>query len=717
MDDTPTPNDGRRDGELAIRELADRLPDSLAPLARLAFNYRWTWMPGGAAVFRAMDPALWRRSACNPRWLIEAVPPLRLRALARDRAYVAEVRALAARLEADLARPPLPGRAPERPVAYFCSEFGIHCSLPLYGGGLGILAGDLLKAASDLALPMVGVGLLYRQGYFHQRLDLGGWQHEWWTSADFERLPVVLVTDRGRPLTVDVNIRGRTVRVQVWRVDVGRVPLFLLDADREDNDPVDRWITARLYVGDRQTRLAQYAVLGVGGVRALAALGIRPGLVHLNEGHAALGGIERLRVEMAGGRPAAEALAVVRGETLFTTHTPVAAGNEWYGRDEIEPALGVFADKLGSARPLFYELGRIDPARGDEPVSITPLALRTSRAANGVSQRHGEVARAMWQPLWPGRPVAEVPIGHVTNGVHTTTWMPGAMQELLDRHLGTEWREHLLDPAVWGRLAEIPDAELWAVRRTLRATLVAYARERSVHDRLARGESPEYVAAAARVFDPDVLTLGFARRVATYKRLHLLTRQLERGLRLLANERTPVQIVIAGKAHPQDEEARRSLRDVLAVRHAPNIGSRIVFLEDYDLHMAPRVIGGADVWVNLPRPPLEASGTSGMKAVLSGGLNLSVLDGWWPEGYDGTNGWAIATPAAEPNEQDDHDTSALFDLLEREVLPLFYDRGPDGIPHGWVARVKASLVGLAPRFSAERMLREYVGTMYADGAA
>lgn len=700
--------DGRRDLDRAVTALAERLPAALTPLARLAYNYAWTWIPDGARLFHDLDPELWRHSGCNPRWLIEAIAPHRWRQLAGDAALVDRAAAAAAQLDAELARSPAPVGAlvPERPIAYVCSEFGLHCSLPLYGGGLGILAGDVLKGASDLALPMVGVGLLYREGYFHQRLDVEGQQHEYWTPTGFERLAIVPVTDASdRLLTVTARLRGRDVRAGVWRLQVGRVPLFLLDTDREDNHPIDRWITDRLYVGDRHTRLAQYGVLGIGGMRALDAMGVRPGLVHLNEGHGALAIFERLRARMGAGEPVDAALAAVRAETVFTTHTPVAAGNEWYDPSEVDPVLGEYADELGPARPLFFDLGRYHPGDIHEAINITVIALRASRAANGVSRRHGEVARDMWKPL-------DVAIGHVTNGVHTRSMMAVPMQALLDRHLPREWRTRIDDPALWSAVAAIPDAELWEVRQALRRTLVDYVRERSVANRLSRGEAPEYVDAAARVFDPNVLTLGFARRVALYKRIALLTRDPERGLRLLGAAERPIQLVIAGKAHPRDDEAKAALRRVLEMRRAPHVGSRIVFLEDYDLHMAPRLVAGVDVWLNLPRPPLEASGTSGMKVVLNGGLNLSVLDGWWLEADATETGWAIETPEGDADVQDDHDARALFDLLEHEVLPAFYDRDAEGLPRRWLARVKTSMQRLIPRFSTERMLREYT-TLYA----
>ena len=709
-------SDGRRDVAHAVAVLAERLPESLLGLARLAYNYSWSWSRRGEEVFRSIDPTLWRRSSCNPRWVIESVPPHRLRELAADEDFGALLGAEVARLEGDLARMPAADTIPaDRPVAYLCSEFGVHCSLPLYGGGLGVLAGDLLKSASDLAMPMVGMGLLYQQGYFHQRLDVGGWQHEYWTTTDFGRHPVVQVTRcEGEPLCLPIEIRGRVVSVRVWRADVGRVPLYLLDTDCEENHPIDRWITSQLYIGDRHTRLAQYAVLGIGGVRALAALGIQPSIVHLNEGHAALGGLERLSNLVAAGRSPEEALDEVRASTVFTTHTPVAAGNEWYTPAEVEPVLGAYVESLAIPRRLAYGLGRFDPGNDGEPVNITPLALRTSRAANGVSRRHGEVARGMWHPLWPDRPVDAVPIGHVTNGVHSLTWMAPPMQALIDRHLGPRWRTHISEAQTWEGIAAIPDEDLWQTRGELRAKLVEFVREKSVLDRLGRGEQPEYVEAAARVFDPDALTIGFARRVATYKRLHLLTRSLERGLRLLANQSRPIQLVIAGKAHPSDDEAKHTLRALMETRRAPHVGSRIAFLEDYDLHMAGTIVAGVDLWLNFPRPPLEASGTSGMKVVLNGGLNLSVLDGWWEEGYDGETGWAIESVGADPGAQDDHDSTVAFDLLEREIIPLFYEREDRGLPRPWLARMRTSMQRLIPRFSADRMLRDYLTTVYPN---
>lgn len=527
-------NDGRKDVESAIAELAERLPPELQPLARIVYDYRWAWTWGRERLFREIDPHRWRRAACNPLHVIESAGPRRLAALARDASFVSSVRELASRLELSVPnRIPIAGVDEGHPIAYFCSEFGLHCSLPIYGGGLGVLAGDLLKAASDAGVPMLGVGLAYRQGYFEQRLDPSGWQHEYWIETPFERLPLVLVRDeRGEPLVVELGMRSRTVRIQIWRASLGKVPLYLLDSDRIDNHPIDRFITARLYVSDRHTRLAQYALLGIGGVRALEAMGIRPACVHLNEGHAALGSVERIRALVESGVALEAAVARVRAHTVFTTHTPVAAGNEAYGTPELESVLGDYLSTLGFSRDAFLNLGRIHPGNAAEGLGLTPLALRTSRASNGVSQRHGEVAREMWHEV-------RTPIGHVTNGVHLRTWMAEPMQALLERVLGSASRDRPADPETWRALLEVPDEEIWQVRRQLRRDLVSWIREKSIRDRLGRGEPPEYVEQAARVFDPDVLTVGFARRVATYKRLYLLTRYPERGLGLLAHPTSP----------------------------------------------------------------------------------------------------------------------------------------------------------------------------------
>jgi len=707
--------DGSADMAAAVASLAARLPEPLQPLARVAYNYLWSWTDDGRALFADLDPYRWQLTSGNPVRFLEQLTPASCERIAGSPELLARIDALAARVEAGL-RPAAPdGLAAEVPgtIAFFCAEFGVQRSLPIYSGGLGVLAGDILKEASDRGVPYVGVGLLYRWGYFHQRVDLSGWQHESWEELDPEHSAAVRVTtDGSAPLLVTVPLAGREVVCQIWRVDVGRVPLYLLDTQRPENTPIDRWITSRLYEGNRAVRLAQYGVLGMGGVRALRALGIDPAVVHLNEGHPALAALELAAEAVSAGHDVDGALAAARSKVVFTTHTPVPAGNETYAPDEFLAAYGDLPGRLGVDPQRFLGLCRVHPDDPGEAVGLTPLALRVSRSANGVSRRHGAVARSMWQPLFGDRPAGEAPIGSVTNGVHLPTFMVPPIRRLLDTAAGADWVEHATDPAVWRVVDEIPDAELWAARCEARAWLIERVRERAVQDRLRRGEQIDYVQAAADSFDADTLTVGFARRIATYKRLHLLTVDPARALALLEEPR-PLQLLFAGKAHPNDDAAKRIVADLFRLKGAPAVAGRVAFLEDYDLSLAGWLVGGSDLWVNLPRPPNEASGTSGMKAALNGGLNLSVLDGWWAEAYDGTNGWAI-DGEVDPDEaaQDARHAAALYDLLEHEVLPLFYDRDEHGIPRGWVERMRASLRTLGPRFVATRMVGDYVRTVY-----
>jgi starch phosphorylase len=710
-----TINDGSRDIRRAAEDLAERLPPALAPLARLAYNYRWSWAAGGPELFRSLDPERFERSGENPVRLLQEVPGDSLRRAAADHGLVERAARLESTIRAELERPAAAGPIdPAHPVAFFCAEYGIHQSLPVYSGGLGALAGDFVKESSDLAVPLVAVGLMYRQGYFRQRVDASGWQHEYWVDTDPQRLPAAMVTgEDGRPVTIHVMVGDRNVAAKIWRVEAGRVPVFLLDTDCPENGPVQRWITARLYVSDPTVRLAQYVLLGVGGVRALRALGIDPGLIHLNEGHAAMAPLELAREELERGASFDVALEAARKRTVFTTHTPVPAGNDSYPPEQLGAALAFMAGAVGTSPSELIALGRTHPDDEHEPFGVTQAALRMSRAAGGVSRRHGEVARAMWNGLWPGTAIDEVPIKYITNGVHVPTWVGEPMRELLDRHFGEDWLLHSDDPERWGRIDQIPDAELWAARERQRGELVAFLRERSVTDRLGRGDVPEYVDAAAARYDEHVLTIGFARRVATYKRLHLLTRDPDWTLSLLTGER-PVQVVLAGKAHPRDEEAKRVLQGLFGIKHARVIGERVIFLDDYDLGSAARLVRGCDVWLNLPRPPLEASGTSGMKSAVNGGLQLSVLDGWWAEAYDGRNGWALPGEVDTDGEaQDARDAETLHRILCDEVVPSFYERDEHGLPSAWIARMRASLRSNGPRFSASRMVKQYVQEMYA----
>lgn len=695
--------DGAGDLAAASRLLADRLPVELEPLARLAYNYWWSWNPPAAALFKRIDSETWERTGENPVRLLQEMPPVTLRALAQDPGFVAEITAVRKAFERYLA-----GWPTGDPVAYLCAEFGVHASLPFYAGGLGVLAGDYLKAASDDSAPVVGVGLLYSQGSFHQLLDVSGWQTEYWLSTDPERIPAAVVTrGDGDPVVVTVPIRGRHVLVRAWRVDVGRTPLFLLDTNMPGNEPADRWITARLYVGDRETRLAQYAVLGMGGVRLLRAMGIQPAAFHLNEGHAALALLELLGEHVRSGSTLEEGVASVRAATRFTTHTPVAAGNESFTAEEVQGTIPGIEGVVGLPLPDLLALGRVRPDDASEAPGLTPLAIRLGGRVNAVSRPHQETARKMWAGMWPGLPPDAAPIGCVTNGIHVPTWMAAEVQALLDERV-PGWRDWPPGSPAWEAIEAIPDDELWAVRCAVRSRLIETVRSRSVVERLGRGESLSYAESAVPLWEAHALTVGFARRIATYKRLYLLSRRLDWALKLLNGPRE-IQIVIAGRAHPRDEEAKRAVQAIFASNDLPGVGGHGVFLEDYDMRLAAQVVQGCDLWLNLPRPPLEASGTSGMKSAVNGGLQLSVLDGWWAEAFDGRNGWGITSDSSLPvDEQDRRDADAVFSVLESEVVPLFYDCGPDGIPHAWVRMMKRSLITALSRYSARRMLADYL---------
>jgi glycogen phosphorylase len=714
---------GVADTVRAAELLAARLPSQLAVFASLAYNFACFWCPEGRELFSAIDSHTWARCERNPvRFLAEA-PALHLARAAQDRALVARAEALWRSLQEQSARPfastgPISATSP---VAFLCAEFAIYQSLPIYSGGLGVLAGDLLKEASDRGVPLVGVGLYYRQGYFHQRLDPSFWQHEYWIETPPHRVPIALVTDDwGIPLTVSVRLWGQDVVLQIWRAAVGRTSLYLLDADRTENSQIARWLTARLYDSNREVRLGQYAVLGIGGMRALRALGIEPSVVHLNEGHAALAALELARDAVEARAAPAEVLEATRQRLVFTTHTPVAAGNETYASEVLWRVLGDLPEELGLPQEEILRWGRIHPEESGEPLGLTVLALRTSRSANGVSRVHGEVARRMWHPLWPDRAVEDVPIGHVTNGVHLPTWMAAPMRGLMDRYLGADWMERSADPRTWEAVEDIPDEEIWAVRNQMRRTCVEFIRERAIADRLGRADGLALIESWTEPLSAEILTVGFARRLASYKRIHLLPHGDPQRFRAHLQGDPPVQWFTAGKAHPLDDEAKGLLQRSAASLGAQrdNERQRLAYVEDYDLAVATRLVAGCDVWTNAPRPPLEACGTSGMKAVLNGALNLSVLDGWWAEAFDGSNGWAVsADPAENEAARDDRDSHLVLDLFEREIMPLFYDRDAAGIPSGWVRRIKRSLRTNGPRFCAGRMLDEYVGAVYVRRGA
>jgi starch phosphorylase len=710
---------GGSDLEAAVAALRSRLPEPLGALAELAYNYRWSWTPDGPELFESIDPTRWELCLGNPVRLLQEAHPSTLERLAGNAGFLDRLGRLHGAVATALAEPPSYGPVSmDHPAVFFCAEYAIHGSLPVYSGGLGVLAGDILKESSDRGLPMVAVGLMYRHGYFRQRIDGSGWQHEYWVDTDPDRVPAALVTgDDGRPVTVTVPIGSRDIAAQVWRVDVGRVPLLLLDADRPENSTADRWITSRLYVGDAETRLAQYVLLGIGGARALRALGVDPGVVHLNEGHAALACLEFARaVRENEGVSAEQALDAVRERIVFTTHTPVPAGNDAYSAHQAAEVLAPFAAELGVDPELLLRRGRTHADEGAEPFGVTQFALRSSRIANGVSARHGEVAREMWHDLWPDRTVEDVPITHVTNGVHIPTWIGRPLRELLDRHLGAGWLDRATDPATWEPVDAIPAAELWAARAEQRRALIELVAQRSVTDRLGRGDTPEYVRAAADALDPEALTVGFARRVATYKRLGLLVSAIDRALALLSDPDRPVQLIIAGKAHPRDDDGKRLVQRLFEMKAHPEIARRAIYLDDYDFRLGAAMTRGCDVWVNVPRPPLEASGTSGIKSAANGGLQLSVLDGWWPEAYDGTNGWAIGGEVdLDHGAQDWRHAEELFRLLAEEVIPTFYGRTDGAPPKAWLAMVRASLRTIGPRFGAGRMIQDYAERIYPRG--
>jgi len=700
----------------------NQLPAPLVPLERLAWNYWWSWAADGEGVFRDLDSEIWEECEHNPRQLLAKTSSFRLAEAATDPIYMERVRRLDEVFQSYLTSPPRLQQdaiTKDYPVAYFCAEFGVHTSLPLYSGGLGILAGDHLKSASDLGLPLVAVGLLYRYGYFRQRLRNDGWQEEHYGETFPNDLPIHLVkNDDGSPLRIEVLIRERNVLAQVWRAEVGRVTLYLLDTNIPENAETDRWVTGHLYGGDRETRIVQEMLLGIGGVRLLRKLGVAPHVFHLNEGHSAFLTLELAReIVEAQQQPFSAAIDRVKPQCVFTTHTPVAAGNDEFDAALVIRAFGpTYLNGLGLTEDEFLALGRIDPANKSERYGLTPLAIRMCRSTNGVSRRHGEVSRALWQRLFSGKTLEEVPISYVTNGVHAPTWISAPLRYLVEHHIGHDWDAKLRDQNAWAEaIASIPDAELWNAHVRLKERLVAFIRQRSTQTRIAAGERADYIEAASTMFDPAALTIGFARRVAGYKRWNLLLADQQRLLRLINNEERPVQFVFAGKAHPQDEGSKLVLQQLARWKYDPAVRQRAVFLEDYDQEIARQLVQSVDVWLNVPRRPQEASGTSGEKVAINGGLNLSILDGWWLEGYDGSNGFAIGNgnDGAEVAKIDALDAESLYRTLESEVVPLFYDRDKDGIPRQWIARMKRAIQTLAPQYNSDRMVEEYARKIYS----
>ena len=688
-------------------------------LEELAHNLWWSWTPDARNVFRRLDYPLWRETSHNPVRMLNLVEPAAIERALADPAWLALYERALARLEAarDARGTWFQREFPEqtgKTIAYFSAEFALHQSLPIYAGGLGVLAGDHCKEASDLGVPLVGIGFMYPQGYFHQEVSAEGWQQELYEKLNWGDAPVTqALTPDGTPCVTAVPLGSRTVLMSVWQIRAGRVTLYLLDTDLEENAPWDRALSARLYGGDRETRVQQEILLGVGGVRALKLLGIQPSVYHLNEGHAAFASLQRIRDLCESGAGFDAALAEVRRSTVFTTHTPVAAGHDAFPFHMVETHLAGAWGDLGTYRERFFGLAQYD--NGSGPMfNMTALALRTAGAVNGVSQLHGEVTKTMWQPIWPETPREQLPVAFVTNGVHVPTWMSSEIAALLEKHLGADWIDHHDDPAFCQRVMDIPDGELWDARQALRAFLFGFIRERARTRWTQDGVAASRIVAAGTMLDHNALTIGFARRFTGYKRPELIFSDADRLARILSAHGRPVQILFAGKAHPADDVGKHHLQHIYRRALDPKFGGRIAFLEDYDLHLAHFLAQGCDVWLNNPRKPLEASGTSGMKAAINGTPHLSIGDGWWAEGFTGTNGWLIEGQA-DPNDhgaQDWADAQALYTIIEEQLVPAFYERDDRGIPRRWLKTVKHSIRTVLPQFSARRMVKEYVKTMY-----
>ena len=699
------------------------LPPQLAPLIDIAYNLRWSWNGQAMELFHRLDPQQWDATSHNPIKMLGQIGQDALERAANDEGFLAQVERVFNNLQDYISSPGWWPRThgstdPQHPlVAYFCAEYGLTDCLPIYAGGLGILAGDHLKSASELDIPLVAVGLLYQQGYFHQRLNADGWQLEMFPRNDFYTMPIQLLKDdAGEPLTVDVDIHNRRCKVQVWLAQVGRIRLFLLDTNIPENATEDRHITGQLYGGDQEMRIRQEIVLGIGGTRALKALGIEPKAYHMNEGHSAFLSLERTRIlMMEQGVGFDEARQAVTASSVFTTHTPVPAGNDAFSSELVDKYFANYWPQLGLDREAFMDLGRQDAPEEESSLSMTVLALRMTAHRNGVSKLHSEVSRRLWEPAWPGVPREEIPIGHVTNGIHTLSWISRDLAGLYDRYLGPGWHEKPSDSGIWEAVEHIPDTELWRTHERRRERLVAFARGRLKDQLKRRGAGSAEVAAAEEILDPEALTIGFARRFATYKRAGLLLAGMDRLKKLIENQGRRVQFIFAGKAHPMDNPGKDLIRKIIHTVRKEPFRHAMVFLEDYDINVARYLVQGVDVWLNTPLRPMEASGTSGMKVADNGGLNLSILDGWWAEGFTPENGWSIGQGESydDLDYQNTVESQALYDLLEKEIIPLFYDRGSDKMPRGWLKKMKATMRQLAPVYNTNRMVRQYAESYYA----
>ncbi|MFZ4815056.1 MAG: alpha-glucan family phosphorylase [Phototrophicaceae bacterium] len=700
------------------------LPEALQRLQELAYNLRWSWDHETIMLFRRLDPAVWDQTYHNPVLMLGLLDQFKLEEASKDAAFMAHFHRVCEAFDAYMAdtntwyKTTYDSQAQDMLVAYFSMEFGLTESFQNYSGGLGILSGDHLKSASDLGIPLIGVGLLYQEGYFHQYLNADGFQQESYPINDLAHLPLQLQREAdGSPMRVSVPLPGRELQAIVWKVQVGRVPLYLLDSNIEENPLAeDRNLTSRLYGGDRRTRIRQEILMGIGGTRMLAKLGYKPNVVHMNEGHSAFLALERVRrMMLEEGVTFEQAKVITASANIFTTHTPVPAGLERFGFDLIDEHFTEYYQSLGLTRDQFIDLGR-EQLDGYQLFSMPVMAVRLSNMSNGVAKLHGVVSRRMWQWNYPGVPVDEVPIGAVTNGIHVHTWLSREMQGLFDRYLDPEWHKKLDDPTIWEDVRRIPDSELWRTHERRRERLVSFVRTQLKMQLERRGAAMSEIKAAEEVLSPDVLTIGFARRFATYKRATLFMSNLDRLNRILNHPERPIQLIFAGKAHPHDIPGKEFIRQIDQLSRQPLFRNRIVFLEDYDMNIGRYLYQGVDVWLNNPERPKEASGTSGMKVIANGGLNFSVLDGWWDEGYAPELGWAIGN--GEEYAETDHamqnqiESEALYNILENDVATLFYDSGRDSLPREWIAKVKNSMVQLTPYFNTHRMLREYTQDYY-----
>ncbi len=686
-------------------------------LTELISNLWWSWQPEVSEIFRSIDPINWSRLAHNPVILLRDFPPEKLERRALEMGLNTRINWAYRRWRGYMESTDTWGAVHagvlgQRPAAYFSAEFGLHESLPIYSGGLGVLSGDHLKSASDLGVPLVGVGLFYDEGYFNQYIDESGWQQESYTELQVQDLPVQPATNSsGEPVVISVATRGGEIFARVWRVDVGRVRLFLLDTDIEQNKDEDRELTARLYGGDQRTRIRQEIMLGIGGVRALDAIGIQPGMIHMNEGHSAFAGLEMIRKRITDDELSFdEALRETASMCVFTTHTPVAAGHDRFDAHLVEEHVGPLRDELGLSNEALLGLGRVEPQNGQETFCMTVLAFKLSRQANAVSSLHGVVSRRMWANLWPWRSEEEIPIGHITNGVHVPTWLAGQMRMLYDRVLPEKWYLKSGQPEVWSEFESVSPGELWETHQLLKTRLIAYSRRKLVAQAERRNESQENIEQLRNALDPQILTIGFARRFAPYKRADLFMRDLDVLADLIGNDERPIQFIFAGKAHPADDNGKTIAQRIHQLAQDERFRGRVVLLENYDINLGRHLVQGVDVWLNNPRRPLEASGTSGQKVVLNGGLNCSILDGWWAEAYDGSNGFAIGTGRTHVNQeiQDQRDAESLLNVLTEEVVPLYYDRDVDDLPQEWIKRMKHAVRTLGWRFNADRMVMDYV---------